>query len=89
MRRKRYTSSMCPRLIDLIPTTRTVNGTVVPWQYAQHDGSRNWLVRARFRETTARSRRRARLTLPVTTQLYDRPEDRVTLDEVVKVNIRG
>jgi hypothetical protein len=24
-----------------------------------------------------------------TTQLYDRREDRVTLDEVVKINIRG
>jgi hypothetical protein len=24
-----------------------------------------------------------------TTQLYDRQEDRVTLDEVVKINIRG
>jgi hypothetical protein len=24
-----------------------------------------------------------------TTQLYDRCEDRVTLDEVVKINIRG
>jgi hypothetical protein len=24
-----------------------------------------------------------------TTQLYDRREDRITLDEVVKINIRG
>jgi hypothetical protein len=39
--------------------------------------------------TLEKPRQMAAHTSTRTTQLYDRREDRVTLDEVVKINIRG
>ena len=39
--------------------------------------------------TLEKARQMAAHTSTRTTQLYDRREDRVTLDEVVKINIRG
>ena len=39
--------------------------------------------------TLEKARRMAARASTRTTQLYDRREDRVTLDEVVKINIRG
>ena len=39
--------------------------------------------------TLEKARQMAAHAFTRTTQLYDRREDRVTLDEVVKINIRG
>jgi len=44
---------------------------------------------AKYGGTLEKARQMAAHASTRTTQLYDRREDRVTLDEVVKINIRG
>jgi hypothetical protein len=46
-------------------------------------------VRDRLAPVVEKARQMAAHASTRTTQLYDRREDRVTLDEVVKINIRG
>jgi len=46
-------------------------------------------IKARNGGTLEKAHQMAAHASTRTTQLYDRREDRVTLDEVVKINIRG